>query len=215
MTRRRPLPLFAVSFVILALWPLLPAPLPSAGAAGGEPSPTGSLPSEVLPAGARLSERIVGLPGLSNVGRVAPGLVRGAQPEGEGYATLRAMGIRTVINLRTRHGEKEAVEGAGMRSIEIPLRVAGEVDVDAVRRAVRSMRDPANRPVFVHCALGKDRTGVVVAVYRMEAEGWTVGEATAEMRSFGFNEVWRNLRGFVERYPARGGADAVRKGEAR
>lgn len=37
---------------------------------------------------------------------------RGAQPKPEGYATLKAMGVRTVINLRTRHGEREAVEAA-------------------------------------------------------------------------------------------------------
>jgi len=55
-------------------------------------------------------------PGTHIVGRVANGIFRGAQPEPEGYATLKEMGVRTVINLRTRHGERKAVErrGCGM-----------------------------------------------------------------------------------------------------
>ncbi len=51
-------------------------------------SPGKHLPSAVLPERARISERIFGLPGLSNVGRVAPGIYRGAQPDNEGYLTL-------------------------------------------------------------------------------------------------------------------------------
>ena len=57
-----------------------------------------------LPEGAKVSERIVRLPGLSHVGRVAPGIFRGAQPLPEGYATLAEIGVRTVINLRPGTG---------------------------------------------------------------------------------------------------------------
>ena len=57
-----------------------------------------------LPEGAKVSERIVHLPGLSHVGRVAPGIFRGAQPLPEGYATLAEIGVRTVINLRPGTG---------------------------------------------------------------------------------------------------------------
>ncbi|HEX9205598.1 MAG TPA: tyrosine-protein phosphatase [Candidatus Deferrimicrobiaceae bacterium] len=157
--------------------------------------------SAVLPGNARASERLFGLPGLGNVGRVAPGILRGAQPKPEGYATLKAMGVKTVINLRTNHGEKAAVEAAGMRSVEIPMTTMKAVDPAAVRKAISVMTDPANQPVFVHCAQGKDRTGVVAAVYRMEVEGWTAAEAEAEMEAFGFHEIWFQLEKFVRRYP--------------
>ncbi len=153
-----------------------------------------------LPESVRISERLLGLPGLSNVGRVAPGVIRGAQPSPGGYATLKALGIRTVINLRSRHGEKEPVEAEGLRYLEIPIRISERVDDRAVRRAVAALRDPANLPAFVHCAFGKDRTGIVVAVYRMEAEGWSNETAEAEMRAFGFNDVWRHLLSYVRRY---------------
>jgi protein tyrosine phosphatase (PTP) superfamily phosphohydrolase (DUF442 family) len=64
-----------------------------------------------------------------------------------------------VISLRFRHGEKEPVEAEGMRYLEIPIRVTDRVDDRAVRRAVAALRDPANLPAFVHCALG-ERNGV-------------------------------------------------------
>lgn len=177
---------------------------PGLAAAPGDASSPGIAAgdhSAVLPGNARSSERLFGLPGLGNVGRVAPGILRGAQPKPEGYATLKAMGVRTVINLRTNHGEKAAVEGAGMRSVEIPMNTMKNVDPAAVRKAILVMTDPANQPVFVHCAHGKDRTGVVSAVYRMEIEGWTAAEAEAEMEAFGFHEVWFQLERFVRRYP--------------
>lgn len=153
-----------------------------------------------LPPAPRAAERLANLPGLSNVGKVAPGIYRGAQLRPNGYATLRGMGIRTVINLRARQGEKAAVESAGMRSIEVPIRITKKVDARRVRRVIALMTDRANQPVFVHCAQGKDRTGIVVAVYRMEVDGWTNAEAEAEMQVFGFSDIWVHLKAFVRQY---------------
>lgn len=156
--------------------------------------------SAVLPGKGRVSERLFGLPGLINVGRVAPGIFRGAQPKPQGYATLKAMGVRTVVNLRTRHGEREAVEAAGMRYVEIPMNFMKNVDPAAVRKALSVITEPANQPVFVHCSRGKDRVAVVAAVYRMEVDGWSEAEAEAEMKAFGFHEVWFQLKKFVRLY---------------
>lgn len=188
-------------FLLSVAW----SPAAPAGAEPAPPPPAASrvVPPAVLPDGARVSERLFGLPGLENVGRVAPGILRGAQPRPEGYKTLKAMGIRTVISLRSRHGESRAVEAAGMRSIGLPMNALADVDAEAVREAVALMTDPANLPVFVHCAHGRDRTGVVVAVYRMDVDGWKRADAEEEMQAFGFNDIWTQLRDFVRRYPAK------------
>jgi len=191
---------------LLLLFGLLAPPGVSPGpvAAPGNTSSRGVMighNSVFLPGNVRVSERLFGLPGLTDVGRVAPGIFRGAQPKPEGYATLKAMGVRTVINLRTRHGAREAVEAAGMRYVEIPMSVWKNVDPAAVRKALSVMTDPANQPVFVHCFRGKDRTGLVMAVFRMEVEGWSEAEAEAEMEAFGFHEFWSQFKEFVRRYP--------------
>ncbi len=161
----------------------------------------GSLLKAVLPETARISETIFGLPGLPNAGRVAPGFFRGAQPEPEGYKTLKAMGIKTVINLRSKHGEKQAVEAAGMQSIEIPINTIKGMDIATVNKVLSIMTDPDNQPVFVHCKHGEDRTGVIVAIYRMEVDGWSLSDAEAEMQAFGFNDIWVHLKKFLLEYP--------------
>ena len=191
---------------LLLLFGLLAPPGVSPGPAAAPFNPTsrGAMVGDnsvFLPRNVRVSEHLFGLPGLTNVGRVADGIFRGAQPKPEGYATLKAMGVRTVINLRARHEEREAVEAAGMRSVEIPMSVMKNIDPAAVRKALSVMTDPANQPVFVHCQHGKDRTGVVAAVYRMEVDGWSEADAEAEMEAFGFHDVWFQLKKFVRRYP--------------
>lgn len=152
-----------------------------------------------LPEGTRVSEKIFSLNGLPNAGRVSPVIYRGAQPLQEGYETLKSMGIKTVINLRN-HSEKKEVEAAGMRSIEVPLSVLRDVDIKVIDKIIDMMTDPANQPVYVHCRQGQDRTGIVIAAYRMKVEGWSLKEAGAEMQAFGFNDIWHELKEFVRKY---------------
>ena len=197
-TNRKGLASLAAAFLLLC------SPLPAAGGGNDPIPPSGQVAERTsanVPGTGRVSERLFGLPGLTVVGRVAPGILRGAQPEPEGYATLKAMGVRTVISLRTNHGERKAVEAAGMRYIEIPIKLWKNVDPAAVQKALSVMTDPTNQPVFVHCSRGVDRTGMVVAVYRMEVDGWSEAEAEAEMEAFGFHEFWSQFKEFVRRYP--------------
>jgi protein tyrosine/serine phosphatase len=169
--------------------------------AGTAADATLSTKSTFLPVGAHRSERLSGaLPGLANVGRVAPGVYRGAQPEAAGYATLQKMGIRTVINLRVSMSERAAVEAAGMQSFEVPMEMSRDGLRAKVDRALGLMADPANQPVFVHCRHGQDRTGIVVAAYRMKMERWPLADAEAEMQAFGFNNIWVNFKQFIREY---------------
>lgn len=153
-----------------------------------------------FPDSARISEKVFGLKGLSNVGRVSPMIYRGAQPLPEGYATLSKMGIKTVINLRYTHSEKKVVESAGMKSIEIPINTFKRIDSKTVSKVVRLMTDPENQPVYVHCKLGQDRTGMIIAIYRMSIEGWALAEAEDEMQDFGFNDVWYHIKDYVREF---------------
>lgn len=117
------------------------------------------------------SEHLVGLPGLSNVGRFDLSLYRGAQPTTDGFSTLRTMGIKTVLALRVVDGEKELVEKLGMVHISIPMSTFTKVNTNVVSDALKVMRNENNWPVFVHCQHGADRTGVVCAIYRMQYDG--------------------------------------------
>jgi protein tyrosine/serine phosphatase len=155
-----------------------------------------------LPDSAHSSERLYNLPGLFNVGRVTPGVLRGAQPGKEGYATLKAMGVKTVIDMRTSASEQKAVEAAGMRAVAIPIEMSRDGLKEKVDQVVALMADPANQPVYVHCRHGQDRTGIVVAAYRMKQQGWSLADAETEMQAFGFNDVWVNFKKFIRGYGA-------------
>ncbi len=148
----------------------------------------------------RTSEHLLGLPGLSNVGRFNQNLYRGAQPTTDGFQTLWIMGVRTVLALRILDSEKKIVESYGMRYIPLPMSTFTKVNVNILHEALKVMRDENNWPVFVHCQHGADRTGVVCAVYRMQYDGWVEREAEQEMQDFGFHDVWVWLKMFVRWY---------------
>lgn len=125
---------------------------------------------------------------LGNLGEVGPRLLRGAQPTEAGFAQLAARGVDTVINLREeRQAEKAAVTALGMKYVPLPLSPVGPPTMAAAEAFLRAVTDPANGKVFVHCYHGADRTGALVAAYRIAAEGWSVDQALAELPSYRFN----------------------------
>lgn len=143
--------------------------------------------------------------GLENLGQVAPGLYRGSAPSAAGLDSLKGMGIRTVVNLRHYHGatEEKRCRERGIDYVRIVLASSAAPTDEDVRQFLRVATDPARQPVYVHCYRGKDRTGVMVAAYRMAVEGWTHDEAVREMDAFGFFHGWHDLRAFVDGLPAR------------
>ena len=132
------------------------------------------------------------IPGVKNFARVSPILCRGAQPSSEGFAELKKLGIRTIVNFRSTHSDRDRLKGLGLRYVHVSS-VANEVEEKEMVAFLKVLEDPANHPVFVHCRRGADRTGCAVATYRVVAEGWTAEGAIAEMRRFKFSELYRNI----------------------
>ena len=154
---------------------------------------------------ARLAERIENLPGLENVGLVAPGIYRGAEPAEEGFGSLKKLGVKTIVNLRHFHhaNEEEACRKLGIENIWIALATSEAPSDDDVRKFLSIVTDPAKQPVYFHCMRGKDRTGTMCAAYRMAVEGWPLEDALREMDAFGFSPIWRSLRNYVKGFPER------------
>ena len=140
------------------------------------------------------------LPGITNFYQVTTNLYRGAQPTAEGMARLKAMGIKTVINLRSFHSDKDEVAGMGLKSIRFETK-PWHAEAEDVVGFLKVVTDTNNLPVFVHCQRGADRTGTMCAMYRIVVCGWTKPEAIEEMRDGGyhFSPMWKNLVAFIER----------------
>ena len=177
---------------------IFPADMPGLGTVVHDTGPRGG-GSIVEP---RFARRIPTARGVSYAAEVAPGLYRGGQPDADGIAWLKSLGVKTVINLRHFHGdtEGERVAAAGMRYERIPLESSDAPKSAQVARFLELVNDPKLRPIYVHCLHGVDRTGTLMAVYRMEMEGWSNAEAFAEMEYFEAHDIWRDLRDFVRRY---------------
>jgi tyrosine-protein phosphatase SIW14 len=143
----------------------------------------------------------------SSVAAVADGVYRGAQPDAAGLRALKDMGVRTIVDLRAAHDDHRAAD-LGFDVVNIPMSsfptIAPPTD-DEIRKFLEVVTDPARRPVFFHCAVGKDRTGTMCALYRIEVDGWTNERAVAEMRQFGYHDVlYAGLEEFVRGYKPRG-----------
>jgi protein tyrosine/serine phosphatase len=129
---------------------------------------------------------------IENFGKVNDHFYRGAQPEGRNYEQLAAFGIKTVIDLRedAKEDARSATERAGMRYINLPMKEKSYPQADTAERFLEIVNDQANWPVFVHCAGGRHRTGVMTAIYRMSVDGWGVDQAYHEMKRYNFSTSW-------------------------
>lgn len=137
-------------------------------------------------------------PGLPNFYRVSPHLYRGAQPEDAGFDQLKKLGIKTVLNLRSFHSDRRETRKAGLGYEHLYMKAWHPEDEEIVH-FLKLMADRDNTPVFIHCQHGADRTGLMVAIYRIAACGWSRDQAIAEMtqESFGFHSIWNHLIDFV------------------
>lgn len=137
--------------------------------------------------------------GVPNLFSVSDTLFRGDQPTASGMKELKKLGIKTVINLRSFHSDRDEIENTDLRQEHIFMKPWHADREDAVE-FIRFVTDQKNTPVFVHCQRGADRTGAMCAIYRIVVQGWSKKEAIREMREggFGFHALWSNLVVWVE-----------------
>jgi tyrosine-protein phosphatase SIW14 len=143
---------------------------------------------------------------IDNFGRVDAMYYRGAQPEGQDYADLSALGVKTVINLTSDDAEADEqamTEQAGMKYFQIPMTTHEPPTSAQLAEFLKIVNDPASQPIYVHCVGGRHRTGVMTAAYRMTTGGWTAEQAFKEMKQykFGSDFLHPEFKKFIYDYP--------------
>lgn len=138
------------------------------------------------------------LQGVENFYKVSDQLYRGAQPTAEGMEQLKKLGIKTVINLRSLHSDREEIGDVNLTYEHIYMKPWHPEDEDLVR-FLKIVTDPNRAPAFVHCQRGADRTGTMCAVYRIAVQGWSRTDAIEEMTKggFGFFDGWDNIVNYI------------------
>ena len=141
---------------------------------------------------------------LPNFRKVQEHMYRGGQPLPGGLKRLAEMGVKTVINLRGEDAgtRAEAAEAKtlGLRYYAVPMPGLSRPADAQVKQVMALVNDPENWPVFVHCKHGADRTGTIVACYRISKEGWTDGRALAEARQYGMSWMEFGMRNYISDY---------------
>ncbi|HET9479789.1 MAG TPA: tyrosine-protein phosphatase [Pyrinomonadaceae bacterium] len=138
---------------------------------------------------------------------VSERLYRGAQPRRGGFSRLRELGIDTIINLRgpnkqTRAEEAEA-RALGLNYFNIELPRWGRPQDARVARILEIIAAPENGEVLIHCRDGVDRTGMIVAIYRMTHDKWNSHDALAEAERYGMRRIQFWMRDYAEDYGER------------
>jgi protein tyrosine/serine phosphatase len=143
---------------------------------------------------------------ISNFGKMDEHFYRGARPKERDFANLKALGIRTVIDLTDNTpAEKGYVEAQGMRYVNIAIPDKQDPSDAQIQQFLKLVDDPSTGKFFVHCAGGRHRTGVMGAVYRFNNYHWTFDQAYAEMLTYDFytSNGHGGQKKFVENYWSR------------
>jgi protein tyrosine/serine phosphatase len=155
---------------------------------------------------------LAGEDALPNFNLVNDQILRGGQPTDDGFKKLAGRGVKTVVDLRwvDEHDiprEKQVVESDGMRFISVPMRGLGAPTLEQVSKVLSVLEDSNSWPVFVHCRRGSDRTGTVLACYRISHDHWKNQKALEEAKTYGLSGFERAMRSFIQHFQP--GPDAL------
>ncbi|MDR1130316.1 MAG: tyrosine-protein phosphatase [Prevotellaceae bacterium] len=144
--------------------------------------------------------------GLDNLYRIDEGVYRSEQPGRKQFKALEEYGIKEALNLRAWHSDSRLAKGTGLilHRVRMDAHNANDYDVVAALRIIKNRRGA----ILIHCHHGSDRTGLIVAMYRIVFQNTSREDAIAEMRSgFGFHGIYNNIL----RYINRANIDSIRK----
>src|SRR5437016_4968186 len=145
-------------------------------------------------------------PGTSIVhfARVDHGIYKGSRPRSDAdYEFLRSKHIKYILDLRflplLPQLEERTAAKYGMTVI--PAFINGSPispSEKQVSRILSIIRNPRYHPIYFHCALGRDRSALIAALYKMYFMGMSQAQAWQYMKRSGFKDSWK-LRG-LKRY---------------
>ncbi len=146
---------------------------------------------------------VPGIAGVWNFGKVNEKLFRGAEPDEAGMKSLKQAGAKSIIDLRKPgevwKGERTAALANGMVYTNVPLRGLGAPTHEQVK-TVLGLIDTLPAPVFVHCEHGCDRTGTIIACYRIARNQWSAESALAEAKRYGLSDFERGMKKYIKEF---------------
>lgn len=112
--------------------------------------------------------------------------------------------LKSLIVLR-EHEKPELMAHAkklGLTVCHIPLKSGRPPDKPEIKIFFDFTSDDNNLPSLIHCLQGRDRTGCLCFIYRVEKMEWTADDAWHEMKKLGFLSLpWhRRTQGHIKEW---------------
>jgi len=145
-------------------------------------------------------------PHVRNFGEINQHLYRGAAPSPVALQELRALGVKVIVDLRLAgegpEAESLAVRNLGMKYVNVPLAAWSAPTRAQLEQLLPVLFHSDSEPVFIHCRRGKDRTGTVLACYRIQHDNWNNRQALEEAKAYGMSRLERRMQDYVLHFTA-------------
>jgi tyrosine-protein phosphatase SIW14 len=140
-------------------------------------------------------------PHVRNFGELNDHIYRGAAPSPVALEELRTLGVKVIIDLRGSSegtaAEGQQVRNLGMKYVNVPLPALSAPTQAQIEKILPLLFQCDSEPVFIHCRRGKDRTGTVLACYRIQHDNWDNRRALEEAKSYGMSHLERGMRSYI------------------
>ncbi len=134
---------------------------------------------------------------------ISTGLYRSGRPNKDALEWLKEEHkIKTIINLENDdyrvERERGWAEELGLNFYSVPMSASQYPSDRTVNEALDLMNNVDLHPLLIHCKHGRDRTGMIVGLYRVESEGMSAEDAYEEMLDLGFRQWLFNLDNYFK-----------------
>lgn len=134
-----------------------------------------------------------------NLYKVNDSIYRSEQPDSFDIQTLKQLGIKSILNLRFKHHDSVFIGKSSPELYAVNMKAQRIKDKDVIN-ALKIM-EKAPKPILIHCKHGSDRTGVILAMYRIVFQNWTKEQALDELKNggYGFHKIFMNIPAYIKK----------------
>ena len=135
---------------------------------------------------------------VPNFYKVDSGIYRCAQPDKAGFSTLSEMKIGEIINLRSFNTDKKQAKQRNLTVYSIKLQ-AENLNYAKIVTILKLIKNKHGQ-IVVHCKHGADRTGLIIALYRIVFQDWSKEDAINELihGDYNFHSIYSNIPKFIQ-----------------
>ncbi len=122
----------------------------------------------------------------TNFAQIAPEVYRSNQPTWRRFKRYKAMGIKTVLNLRGANAfsqylfEREYCDKLDLGLVDHAFHARRAPEPEQILEVLKTLRT-LQKPFLLHCKSGADRAGFISAIYLLVIDGQPIDQARQQL----------------------------------